>query len=365
MRFDEMPYTERLLKDRRTFLKTLAAGTGALSLGFHGTRSALGAPVPPGRDRSRVSLASGTDRRKIVQEVMDPFKDQIRAGIKGKQVIVKPNMVLTDVPLCAPHVDGLRGVLDFLKPIYNDQVIIAESTASDAGSFDGFKNYGYLPLEKEYGVKFVDLNLEPTLPFMIIDNNIHPLKIQVCGAYLNPNNYIISLTRLKTHNAAIVTLSVKNIAMSAPLRTYPKEGTQQINFKRNMHGRGPHWMNYNLYQIARSIQPQFSVIESVVGLQGNGPHRDGFEMEHGVALAGNDFIAVDSIGCQLMGVASEDIGYLNYCADAGVGIVDRSKIDIVGGLDPQKYMKPYKMHDQLQTMLGWKNELPLQTNEAR
>ncbi|MFC1485777.1 DUF362 domain-containing protein [Candidatus Latescibacterota bacterium] len=365
MKITDLSPAERIVQNRRNFIKTFTVGSVALTTGLSRPRLLTAAPVPTFRERSRVAITSGTDRRKMVQEVMEPFRDVIRQGIRGKRIIIKPNIVETVYPLCAPHVDGCRGVLDFLKTITDDQITIGESSASNAGTFDGFKNYDYMPLEKEYGVKFMDMNLEPPVDFMIIDNDLHPLKIQVCGPYLDPNNYIISLCRLKTHNVALVTLGAKNIAMSAPYKRVAANSPNPVNWKQRMHGRGPHWLNYNMYQILRSIQPQFSVIESVVGLQGNGPHRDGFEMEHGVALAGDDFIAVDSIGAQLMGVAKEDVALINYCETTGIGIADRSRIDIVGGRDPQRYVKKYQLHDRAAWMLTWKDELPIQSTTSQ
>ena len=357
----DLSHAGLMTRDRRSFLKTLTAGTAALSFGAPRS-NILAAPVPAlGRDRSRVAIASGTDRRQMIQEIMEPFRDVIREGSKGKQIILKPNMVQTTIELCATHVDALRGILDFLKPIYSGQIIIAESTASNGGSFEGFKNYGYLALEKEYGVQFVDLNLDEPAEFMIMDGDLHPLKIKVCGRYLNPNNYLISVCRLKTHDTAIVTLSTKNIAMSAPYKRVASNSPEPVNFKSPMHGRDAHWLNYNMYQIIRSIHPQFAVLESVVGMEGNGPN-NGTPVEHGVALAGDDFVAVDSIGAQLMGVAWENVGVLNYLAAANMGIVDRANIDIVGGKDPEKFVRKYKMHDRYEWELGWKNPIQLQSS---
>ena len=107
--------------------------------------------------RSSVAFTTGTERRQMLYEVMKPFQNEIKAGLKKKQLIIKPNMVVTNTPLCATHVDALRALLEFLKPIYKGQIIIAESSSS-VNSSDGFKNYGYLDLAKEFNVKFVDIN---------------------------------------------------------------------------------------------------------------------------------------------------------------------------------------------------------------
>jgi len=295
---------------------------------------------------SKVSLVAGSDRREMVYQALKPFEKEVRAAIRGKRIILKPNMVVVNVPLCATHPDALRGVLDFLKPITKQRITIAESTLSKEGSFKGFENYGYLPLEKEYGVTFVDLNKEPYTMAWILSKSHHPLGIRLISAYLDPNNYFISVTRLKTHDTVVATLTAKNMFMSAPINDYTKSD------KPLMH-QGIKEINWNLFQVAQKVRPQLAVLDGVEGMQGNGPIR-GVPAQHGVALAGTDFIAVDRIGAELMGVDFADIGYLTYCAQAGYGQGDRAKIRVIGEEVPKHVMK-YQMHEKIEEQLTWKS----------
>ena len=97
---------------------------------FDGRRgSGCGVATPrgsdcPGRTRpgggararaSRVSLAGGNDRADIAFKSLEPFKDEIAAAIGNKRVILKPNNVIINVPLCATHADNLEGILEFLS----------------------------------------------------------------------------------------------------------------------------------------------------------------------------------------------------------------------------------------------------------
>jgi uncharacterized protein (DUF362 family) len=295
---------------------------------------------------SRVALVAGTDRRDLVYQALKPFEKEIREAVKGRQVVIKPNMVTTNVPLCATHADALRGLLDFLKPICRDQVLIAESTMSKEGSFKGFETYGYLPLEKEYKAKLVDLNKQTFTVKWILGKEHRPLGIRIIDTFIDPKNYFISITRLKTHDTVVATLTGKNMFMSAPLNDYTKSD------KSLMH-QGIKEINFNLFQVAGWVRPQLAVLDGVEGMQGNGPIR-GIPAPHGVALAGTDFVAVDRIGSELMGVDFADIGYLNYCAAAGYGQGDRSKIEVVGE-DIAKHVMKYQMHDKFQEQLSWKN----------
>jgi uncharacterized protein (DUF362 family) len=350
------------LNQRRNFLKgSLLFSTGLLlskssNLNAASAPTSAAAPVAtatstPAAARSKVAFTTGTDRREMVKQVLAPFKDAVEKDIQGKQIIIKPNFVGTNNPLCATHVDAIRGVLDFLKPMYSGKIIIGESSAS-RDTMPGFRNYGYLDLEKEYNVSCQDFNTHTGQPYWIIDRNLNPVAIQVISEFLDPKNYFISVTRLKTHNFVIATMGLKNMAMGCPLNA------GRTSSKNVMHGPTSRWLHYNLFLVSQKVRPQLSVIESVQGMEGNGPI-NGTAVDHKVALAGTDFLAVDSIGAQLMDVPLENLGYLNYCGNAGMGIIDRERIDIIGGAKPADHVIKYSLAGNIDQQLEWKNPLQL------
>jgi uncharacterized protein (DUF362 family) len=353
---------DKLKSGRRNAIKILGLGSVAFFSGTFLNIPSLAAAeieknkksvVPSGR--SRVSFTTGTDRVAMINEVMKPFEQEIRKGIKGKQLVIKPNMVVTDVPLCATHVDALRGLIEFVKPFYHGQIIIAEASGSNGNSSPGFKNYGYLDLQKEYNLRFIDLNLGAGSPVWILDRNLHPEKILVTSMFLDPRNYIISISRIKTHNSVVMTAGTKNMLMAAPLNIPAANGNPQMNYKSKMHGGGPHWLNYNMSLMAQKVRPNFTVIDGVEGMEGNGP-TSGSAVDHRIALASDDVLAADSLCAKLMNIPLADIGYLNYCADRGLGIIDYDKIDIIGDKDPNKFVIPYKLAPNIARQLEWKND---------
>ncbi len=353
---------DKKLMKRREALKIFGIGSAVLFTGALGDIAAETSAeieknrkliVPDGR--SRVAFTTGTDRIGMISEVMQPFEQQIRKGLKGKQLIIKPNMVVTDVPLCATHVDALRGLLEFLRPIYRGQIIIAEASGSNGNSAPGFKNYGYLDLKKEYDLRFIDLNLSTGSPLWILDRNLHPEQILVTSMFLDPKNYIISISRLKTHNSVVMTAGTKNIIMASPLNIPATNGSPQMNYKSKMHAGGARWLNYNMALLAQRIRPDFTIIDGVEGMEGNGPTA-GTAVDHRIALAGEDVLAVDSLCAKLMNIPLEDIGYLNYCAAQGLGVIDHKLIDIIGDKDPDKYVKTYKLAPNIKRQLEWKGD---------
>jgi len=355
----------QLVIGRRSALKMLGLGSaGMLAGGFTDIKASEPTDMGPKPKQlvtagnSSVAFTTGTDRQNMLFEVIKPFESEIKKGLKGKQLIIKPNMVVTNTALCATHVDALRGLLEYLKPIYKGQVIIAESS-SQVDSAAGFKEYGYLDLAKDYNVKFIDLNTTNGKPFYVLDRNLHLDKIYVSELFLDPANYFISISRLKTHNTVVMTGGVKNMMMAAPLNLPAANGEQRgINYKRNMHSGGPRWLHYNMYLMAQAVRPDFTIIDGVEGMEGNGPIA-GTPVNHKIALAGQDVVAVDSMCSRLMGIPLENVGYLNYCEAGGLGNVDRNKIDIIGSAKPEDNIITYKLSSNSAYQLEWKEPLNL------
>jgi uncharacterized protein (DUF362 family) len=344
-----------MVLSRRNFLRNVSAGLTVVTAGSSLRPAETGAVQSPPK-KSRVAFSAGSDRRDNILQVLKPFEKEIKEGIKGKQVIIKPNCVWDGNPLCATDPDAVRAVLDFLKPLYNRQVIIAESTASPKGTMYTFEEYRYTPIEKEYNVKLVDLNLDTWSTEWILGEKRIPLDIRIIDTFLNPNNYIISLARMKTHDCVLATLTLKNVILASPLnvsKDHPDFISNQYE-KAKMHQGNIHGINYNMYLLAHKVRPQLAVIDGFVGMEGNGPTQ-GTPVEHGVALAGLDGVAVDRIGIELMGIRYTDVGYLQWCSAEGLGQGDREQIEIIGP-DIDRHIIRYRMRDNIEWQLKWKDD---------
>jgi len=305
---------------------------------------------------AKVSFMSGTDRRQLIYDVLKPFEKEIKKGIKGKRVIIKTNCVWDGNLLCATHPDAIRGVLDFMKNLTDETIVIGESTASPKGTGFVFEEYGYCPLEKEYKAKLQDLNLLGYKTEWILSEKKHALDIKIIDAFLDPKNYFISLARMKSHNCVVATLSLKNMLLSAPLNLNEKQAGYISNQfeKAKMHQGGPIGINYNMFLLSQKVKPDLAIIDGFEGMEGNGP-TDGTPVEHGIAVAGTDAVAVDRVGIELMGIKYEDVGYLQWCANAGIGEGDIQKINI-SGPELKDHIIKYKMNDNIDWQMKWKEQ---------
>ena len=341
--------------NRRSFLKTSVIGGVATS--FIGPLSTFNSfdkqePLSPS-----VAITTGDNRADLAFRALEPYSKQIRQAIGSRRVVLKPNMVSTEVPLCATHVDTLEGILEFLKSIKKlDNVIIAES-AGNAPAFEGFSNYGYLRIANKYPVKFVDLDSEGSEVIYVFDEkDFRPHPVKFSSIILSPDSYVVSVARMKTHNLAVATLSLKNIVFGAPVKDIgfrlganSKAGTKSN--KPTIHGSGPRGINYNLYSLASLVHPHLAVIDGFEGMEGNGP-RLGTPVDHRVCVVSTDWFAADRVAVELMGIDFGKVGYLNYCTQTGLGTADLSKIEIVGE-SISNHIKHYKLHDNIEQQLVW------------
>jgi len=335
---------------RRAFLRYGAGAVGGAVLGGalgagKGLFAASAADPPAGGAASaagaaRVALLKGQNRYDLVFQSLKLIEDQVVRSIGSKRILIKPNIVLSDCAACVTHVDAVRAVLDFLAPHVKDQILIGESGVQD--TMKGLLYNGYGELEKNYRVKLVDLNRDTFQTRRVLGLGNAPTPIRIINTFFDPNLYIISVARMKTHNYVFVTLSIKNVIMAAPLND------AKGNDKGLMHQAPPaknDLLHYNMLHIAHEIFPDLAVIDGFVGIEGNGPAW-GVPIGSKVVLASLDAVAADVTGTRVMGFDPRIVNYLNAMSAAGLGQGDPARIELVGTPLDQCIMK-YKPNERM------------------
>jgi len=336
--------TDRFALQRRDFLKGMAAAVGGAALGGKAVLTPLRAePAGPGRPDdpygqihfpiqklgqaappARVALVKCQVLYNIVTRSLELLRDEILDSIRGRRVLIKPNLVLADCAACVTHTDAIRAVLDFLKPHVKTQILIAESSVQN--TMEAYRYNSYLPLEREYNVRLADLNTDRFQYRYVLGLDNKPSRIRIINTLLDPDLYVISVARMKTHNYVFVTLSIKNVIMASPLNDY------KVNDKGLMHQAAParhDLLHYNMFHIGQEVFPDLAVIDGYVGIEGNGPAW-GSPIASRVALASLDAVAADVTGTRVMGFDPRIVNYLTAMAEAGMGQGDPDKIELLG-----------------------------------
>jgi uncharacterized protein (DUF362 family) len=344
----------RLYFTRRNFLTT---GVGALvsAAELHAQSEQIpvaGVPVKEFKPRSIVALTAGEDRRKTVYQALVAIDDQILPKLKTKKrVLIKANDVNPSNPLACTHPDALRGILDYLAPRFKGQVTIGETLG---GGFSAFQGLQYPDVIKEYkkfrGIELVDFTAQNkfvTQP--LLDQDAHVVPVHLASAFFDPDAFIIGAAMLKSHNYAVVTMSIKNMVLGAPART-----------EKAYYHAGFHLIHYNMLVTAQAMQPYWglAVIDGHEGMEGNGPSQ-GTPVASRLAIASTDFVAADRVGVECMGVDPTWVGYLRYCGQVGLGNYDRAKIDIRGP-EIASVQKKYQLAGDVDRQLAWMTPLDVE-----
>jgi uncharacterized protein (DUF362 family) len=322
---------------------------------------------------SDVAIVRGDDRRQNIRQSLELIEDQIHLG---QRIVIKPNLVSINKPLSATHAEALEAVLQFIRERTDTQVAVAEGCAI-SNAMQGFENYGLLEVARRYGARLVNLNRDRWVEVKVVDRDLRPMTLRFAQTVAE-SDCRISLTPMKTHDAVIITLSLKNLVMGSLL----SEGLGGL--ERLMHAlshlvrprdalypRSLGWavrhilrsdkvamhqtyatLNYNLFLIAKAYPVHLAVLDGFTAMEGCGPTQ-GKPVSLHLAVVSPDFIAADSIGARIMGFDPEEIGYLHHAIADGLGEGALDRIRILG--DPLKdCIRPFEPHPNYARQRLWK-----------
>jgi uncharacterized protein (DUF362 family) len=338
-------------------------------------------------DRSRVALVQGESRRENISAALGAISRQIDLRAV-RRVLVKPNFVSVTHQAASTHVDAVRAVVEFVRARYDGPIFVGEGAAVSP-TWDGFRNFGYESLVDAYaagaGVELVDLNADDVVPVQILNRWLHPKTVYLARTAAEDGVYRISVGIPKTHDCVVVTLAIKNMVMGALVNPraihhgggtpgwvhwvaylMPKWVRQSVlaewgkgavlggpggSSKMAMH-QGLPAMHVNLALVAARVWPHLAVIDGWQGMEGDGPGL-GDPVDWRVALVSTDSLAADVLTAHLMGFEPEQVGYLQYCGQMGLGVSDLDQIDVVGNVAPEEVRRSFKPHPTYQRQLWW------------
>ncbi len=255
--------------------------------------------------REAVRLAGGLD--KVIE--------------KGDTVLVKPNAknstpqglgVNTDVRV-------VEAVVDLVEEQDAGRVVIAEGAAYPSGNWDtmaAFEAAGITDLAQRKNIELWDLNTASTIGVKVPGGLV--LETFKTGKIVLDSDVIINVPVIKTHIETLASICLKNLAI----------GIAQKWEKKTLHKVGLH---KSIVDVNTVVRTHFNVVDGIVGVEGDGPNvPKGKPKPLGVILAGNDGLAVDAVGCKIMGIEPQEVTHLRLAAENGLGTIDLDRIRVVG-----------------------------------
>lgn len=224
------------------------------------------------------------------------------AKIKGKHIVLKPNLVETTSSrsYCInTHPKVMLGTILALQKLGAGKVTIAEGAGHRRDSMVLLEQSGLIGVMKATGADFVDLNYADCVS---VPNKGGSTR---AGHFMLPKiireaDWVISMAKMKTHHWAGVTLALKNLYGAIPGTYYgwPKNVLHHLGLRRS------------IYDVAATVEADFAIVEGIIGMEGDGPIL-GDPKAAGVFVMGRNLPAVDATCCRVMGI---DPAWINYLA---------------------------------------------------
>ncbi len=281
-----------------------AAGTAVRPAG-----SVMG---PPNVAIAQATSYDPTELRQKVRSLIDAlggFKGLIHTGDK---VAIKPNLTggvsvqpllgVSAIESYITHPEVVRALGEAVLDAGAKQLYIVESVYEDAS----WSEWGYQDVAKALGAQLVDLN--STYPYngyvkVPVGTGSYIYDQFTLNGILNDVNVFMSVPKMKTHNTAGITLSMKNLFGIAAARNYRL--SDQDNISTAFHGtcnEGPDRVPHVIVDLNRARPVNFALIDGIMTSEGGeGPWIPTMRAKvANVLIAGLNPVATDTVAAAVM-----------------------------------------------------------------
>ena len=249
-------------------------------------------------------------------------------------VAIKPNLV---VPCPASdgattHPEIVEGIILFLKEFGVSRIKIIESSWVGDSTKRAYKYCGYEDLSGKYDVPLIDLKSDNSTTYKYGD-----YKIAVCNEAMN-TDFLINVPVLKAHCQTRFTFCMKNLKGCIPDAE-----------KRRFHKLGIHKPVAALNMI---IKIGYCVVDGICGdlsfEEGGNP------VTSNRIIAGRNPLLLDSYCAELIGYRPDEIEYLSYGKQLGVGDYysqDTVLVELNSQIKPALDVRRNRVSEQYQRLI--------------
>lgn len=337
-----------------------------------------------------VALVKGDNRKENIKRCLKLIQKDLDSIKKAKRILIKPNLVALKPFFANTHVEAIEAVIEFIQDLCknkNQEIFVGESSAS--AFYNGipttkvFEDYDYYRLEEKFdNVKLIDFDSDTEFIKVPIESVVGDTYLRLTKQ-VEKFDYKISLAIPKTHNFAMATFGIKNMAglvklsdmamihgmkggveVDAPKTFFDHlpSGTiskarrllpnKLINFlfkKYPTYRRSVKMIHRNILSFAKVAWPDLVILDGFVAMEGDGPV-DGTSLELHAAIASTDALKADGIGARIIGIQPEEIGYLYYLQKENMG--DYSLNNLVGD-DINSIKRVFRKHGTYDIQRVW------------
>lgn len=221
----------------------------------------------------------------VFDQISEIYKKTDGPVVKGKKVLVKPNILTDDDPVkcISTHPVVVEAMIRFLQSKGAAAVLVGDSPAVHTTRFRGEKSGIFRVCEKT-GALWVDFTLNP------VEKKLNKRKIRIASV-VDEVDVIISLPKFKNHELVYFTGAIKNTLGLVP--GFSKAKQHALHQDRNGFGEF-------LVDLNEIVLPDYFLMDGIMGMEGPGPGR-GFATKIGLLLGSTNPLALDIIASRVAG----------------------------------------------------------------
>lgn len=227
-------------------------------------------------------------------------------------ILIKPNFIREEPSFMGTttNIEVVKAIVKLIKEA-KAIPIVGEASGNQYDTEAVFENLGLREALKD--VKILDLDQDEIVNVKIKGAKV--LKEVGIAKTVLQADFIIGVPLLKTHMTTGVTIGMKNMMGVLP---------QREKWKMHMSG-----LHQALVDLNRLVKPNLVIVDGIVGMEGLGP-TIGKPVQMNLILAGNDVVAVDTVGSAMMGFALQEVEHLVLAGKDNLGVNNLDEIEIRG-----------------------------------
>ena len=245
-----------------------------------------------------ITISYGKDEIKSTCDVL-AASDICEYLERDMAVAIKPNLVVPGPASsgATTHPGIVEGIILFIKDFGITTIRIIESSWVGDSTKQAFKYCGYEDLSQKYNVPLIDLKDDKKTTLTYGD-----AKYDICNEALNAD-FLINVPVLKAHCQTRFTCCMKNL-----------KGCIPDSEKRRYHTLGLH---RPIAELNMLLKTGYCVVDGICG--DLSMEEGGNPVESNRIIAGRNPLTVDSYCAELIGYKPDEIGYISYGKQLGLG----------------------------------------------
>lgn len=244
------------------------------------------------------------------------------ANLAGAKVAIKPNLLTaaTSESGVTTHPEFFRAVVHYIREHKGIPILVESPAFFNIDKV--LKKCGYEEIIRTEKIPFSD----PAKTAIIKNEKGIKYKYFHVAEDIVHSDFIFNLPKLKTHSLTYFTGAVKNLFGTIngleKSKWHVKTETENefMSFLLDLYG---------AFQFSKKDRI-ISIMDGILGLEGEGPGKSGRPVTAGAVIAGMDAIAVDTVAIAVAGLV---IGKARLCIDGAkrkLGVSDINRILVVG-----------------------------------